>query len=313
MPKEYLSIASSVLLFILALAAVVLWPRSLPRDAAESVAASAACAHIEPDLSLMAQAAYAIDLKTGRTLYTKNANAQLPFASLAKLATIATARQSISPDDTVVISREALTPEGDSGFKMGEEWRAADLIDFTLITSSNDGAHAIALAASEKKNETLEAFIQNMNDVARSLGMNETFFTNDTGLDISSTTASAYGSARDMATLITHLVKADPRLVEGSRDERKTFVSLSGYTHVAQNTSDVIGTLSGAVASKTGYTDLAGGNLAVVFEPLLGRPVAAVVLGSTRDGRNADMEALARGAKSALTRVIICTDGLGSP
>ena len=43
---------------------------------------------------------------------------------------------------------------------------------------------------------------------------------------------------------------------------------------------------------KTGYTDLAGGNLAVVFDVAPSHPVVAIVMHSTEDGRFADMKAI---------------------
>lgn len=281
--------------------------------ASVSISDSPACASIQPSLSLVATAAYAKDLTTGKILYAKNADSQLPLASLTKLMTVATAADVIGPDDTVTISRQALAPEGDAGFVIGERWTASALIGYTLLVSANDGAHAIALAAAEKEGSTAEGFIQQMNAKAATLGMRESFFTSDTGLDISSTTAGAYGSARDIATVLAYLVKNNPALVEGTRDGSKTFTSLSGIAHHGENTSDVIEGLPGAIASKTGYTDLAGGNLAVVFEPMPGHAVAAVVLGSTRDGRTTDMQVLAEGAKKALKRMLLCADGAGSP
>jgi len=101
--------------------------------------------------------------------------------------------------------------------------------------------------------------------------------------------------------------------LEETREGSGTFTSESGYTHDAVNTSSVIGSLGGGIASKTGYTDLAGGNLAIVFEPIPGRSVAAVVLGSTREGRDSDMEALTEGVKTALKRMLVCGDGTQSP
>lgn len=302
-----LNLGYAAIVFAFALVVALSWP-GLPEKTV-NVAASVACANIEPTLSLGAEAAYVEDLKTGTPLYEKKPDAQLPLASLTKLATVVTASRILAPDDTVVITPEALAPEGDAGLRIGEKWSAQDLIDFTLIESANDGAHAIALAAAAKKGETLDSFVRSMNDEARDLGMNESFFTNDTGLDVSSTTASAYGSARDVAKLLSYVVRSNPRLVESTTEGGHSFVSKSGITHTAENTSGVISSLDGGIASKTGYTDLAGGNLAVEFEAMPGRPVVAVVLGSTRDGRDTDMQALVGTAKTALKRVIICHDG----
>ncbi len=309
-------IVLSFIVFAFALMVAFSWPDGTPGVSAARVAASPMCADITPDLSLAAKAAFAIDLATGAILYEKNADDQLPLASLTKLTTIATASAILSPDDVVTMTPQALTPEADGGdlsFRPGEQWKAQDLIDYTMIVSANRGAHALALAAAAKAGEDLNGFIAQMNAYVQGLGMHETFFASDTGLDISSTTAGSYGSAHDIAILIGTLVKTNPRLLEATREETRTFTSLSGYTHVAKNTSTVIGTLDGAIASKTGYTDLAGGNLAVVFEPMPGRPVAAVILGSTLDMRDADMQTLAAGAKTALKRMLICQNGIGSP
>jgi D-alanyl-D-alanine carboxypeptidase len=44
--------------------------------------------------------------------------------------------------------------------------------------------------------------------------------------------------------------------------------------------------------SKTGYTDLAGGNLVIVYDAGINHPIAIVVLGSTEDGRFTDVSQL---------------------
>jgi D-alanyl-D-alanine carboxypeptidase len=54
--------------------------------------------------------------------------------------------------------------------------------------------------------------------------------------------------------------------------------------------------ISGIAASKTGYTDLAGGNLAVIFEIAPMHPIAISVLGSSTAGRFADVRKLAETA-----------------
>lgn len=302
------TIALSTVLFAFAIIVVSSWPRAMS-EAGPSVAASAACADIKSHISITGKAAFAEDLTSGAVLFEKNADAQLPLASLTKLTTLATASRILSPDDTVTFTAEAMRPEadvGDLGLREGEQWRAEDLMDYTLMVSANRGAHALALAAAGKKGESIDDFVRDMDATARSFGATETYFASDTGLDISSTTASAYGSPRDIAAILSGIVKDDPRLVSETTNASGTFVSESGLTHEAKNTSDVAATLPGAVAQKTGYTDLAGGNLAVEYEPIPGRPVVAVVLGSTEDGRDADMRALIDASSAALTRAIVC-------
>ena len=71
----------------------------------------------------------------------------------------------------------------------------------------------------------------------------------------------------------------------------------------AFNTNEALGELPGLIMGKTGITDLAGGNLGIVFEVSPNHPVVAVVLGSTRDGRFEDMKKLvARTQETILKR-----------
>lgn len=297
-----------VMLFGTAVFAV--WPIAFRGAPPITAAASPFCANLSPRLSLTGDAAYAIDLESGAVLYEKNADVQLPLASLTKLMTVLVASETLGEADVVTISPDALTPEGDSGLQVGEEWRFKDLMDFTLVTSSNDGAHAIALAAQKKTRGTHEGFIGRMNAKAATLAMSQTFFADDTGLDISPSSAGAFGSARDVGILLSYIAKTNPRIIEGTAVASDSFVSLSGIPHRGTNTSGVISALPGAIGSKTGFTDLAGGNLAVIFEPLPGHAVAAVVLGSTREGRDTDMLILSRALKTSMRRDMICNTGV---
>lgn len=68
--------------------------------------------------------------------------------------------------------------------------------------------------------------------------------------------------------------------------------SLDGAVHNLENTNKFVETFPGIVASKTGTTDLAGGNFALIFDAGPMRPIAVVVLGSTPDERFSDAEQL---------------------
>ena len=57
--------------------------------------------------------------------------------------------------------------------------------------------------------------------------------------------------------------------------------------------------IPGFIGAKTGYTDLAGGNLVAVFDIDIGHPLIAVVLGSTEEGRFTDIETLINAAARA--------------
>jgi D-alanyl-D-alanine carboxypeptidase (penicillin-binding protein 5/6) len=268
--------------------------------------ASVQCASPAAPPKLLAKAAYVYDSASDREIFSYNADSQLPLASLTKLMTVVTALKALDSDEQVVITKQALSPEGDSGLVEGEVWTARDLADFSLIESSNDGVHALMLATLKKLDTTEMDFFRAMNFEAERIGLTQTYFMNETGLDLSAVSAGAYGSARDMALLISALYRERPQLVERSSTQRTTFVLGTGPKHDAENTTAVSTFLSGVIASKTGFTDLAQGNMVVLFEPVAGKTVAIAVLGSTREGREDDTRLLAEYASEYIQRAMLC-------
>lgn len=142
-----------------------------------------------PDVPLLATAAVVYDVKNDLVLYDKNGEAQLPLASLSKIMVALTALDLLPEDTVVAISQEFLNQEGNNGFTEGQEWRLSEILDATLVESSNDGAAAIAVAYAALLKETgsetppEKKFLQAMNQKAASLGLSQTYFLNETGLD----------------------------------------------------------------------------------------------------------------------------------
>jgi D-alanyl-D-alanine carboxypeptidase len=127
-----------------------------------------------------------------------------------------------------------------------------------------------------------------MNAKAHSLGLSQTYFLNVTGLDINSTISGGYGSAKDMAKLFTYAVKTYPDVFEATSYPQISVSSIGKTKYQVDNTDTIVGQIPGLIASKTGYTDLALGNLAILFDAGLMHPIAIVVLGSTEEGRFTD-------------------------
>ena len=190
--------------------------------------------------------------------------------------------------------------EGDSGLFAFERWSAKDLFDFTLMVSSNDGATALASVAGGAKliregsvGDTAESsFVDEMNSIAKNIGLKQTYFVNETGLDPTTTLSGGYGSARDTSKLLEYIILHEPHLIEATVYPTLGFTSTSNYEHVATNTNEIVGSIPGLIASKTGFTDLAGGNLVIAFDAGIDRPIIVSVLGSSKDGRFEDVEKL---------------------
>ena len=68
------------------------------------------------------------------------------------------------------------------------------------------------------------------------------------------------------------------------------------------NTNQSIEELFGAEGSKTGFTDIAGGNLGVIVDITVGHPVVLVVLGSSREGRFKDIATLYTALQKSLEK-----------
>lgn len=247
-----------------------------------------------------AQSAFVFDIHNNRILFEKEGDQQMPLASLTKLMTALVAHESLGRDALITISDESFEPEGDSGLLLNEVWRSGDLIDFTLMTSSNDGAHTLALETAQRERVKGSDFYTLMNTKSSELSLGQTFFLNPTGLDVSSSTSGAYGSARDVAYLLAYAQENAPEAFDRSSEASRTFISVSGFEHEAQHTSSLASTLPRGAIIKTGFTDLAGGNLGVIVEPILGNPVAIVVLGSSRESREQDIERLHDAVKRTL-------------
>lgn len=274
-------------------------PTSLSENAAATVEATPQVEQVRAapdhapfeDMQISAHAAYVWDVREQRALYNKNAGLELPLASLTKLMTALVAREHLAGDVSVEITAAAILQEGDSNLSSGERFSARALTDFTLLTSSNDGAYALAAAAGAAlvPNNPEQAFIDAMNAKAVEIGLSQSHFTNPTGLDLDEEVSGSYGSARDMAFLMEYLVLEHPEILVQTREQVRTIYDGAGAQFEAENTNSTVVEIPGLIGSKTGFTDLAGGNLVIAFDAGLNRPIVISVLGSTREERFSDV------------------------
>jgi len=251
------------------------------------------------EITLNAKAVFVYDMRNHEVLFAKNSERQLPLASITKLMTALIALDTFSTEKVIEIGPDAIESEGDSGLEVNERWKLKDLISFTLISSSNDGASALASAINNAGNVegTLEQsdqspVVSKMNTKARKIGMTQTYFINGTGLDTTLNVSGSYGSARDIVLLFEYILGHEPSLIEGTRDSIGIFVSLDKTKHVVSNTNASIANIPGFIGGKTGFTDLAGGNLVIAFHKGLNHPIIISVLGSSLEGRFKDVEKL---------------------
>lgn len=263
----------------------------------QSLSAAAAQSYLKqvalPDNALTAKSAVLYELGTGRILYQKNAHEQLPLASLTKLMSIEIVL-SLKPSDTPVqITRNDIAPDGDSGLRVGQTIMLGDLIKLAIVASSNDAMEAAAASIGA-------GFIDKMNAAAAAKGLTKTHFFNVTGLDINTKASGAYGSAYDVARLAAFFYSDHPDFFEMTT-RADVSIDQDGKALKAKATAVPLQNIPGFVAAKTGYTELAGGNLVAVFDLEPGHTVIAAVLGSTRDGRFSDVDTIIKTARKELS------------
>ncbi len=254
-------------------------------------------------VSIKARAAHVVDLTTGTVLFEKNADEALPLASLTKLMTALVAFEVVDPETYVTITRPAAQLESGGTLTMGEIFTVADLTAFSLVSSFNSAAYMLAFEVGKLlgDRDPMAQFITAMNLTAYDLQLSTLSFKNSTGLDIDTKTPGAEGSARDISALMAHLFTSYPELLQKSTLPSLRIYNKQGSYHDAHNTNDVLPKLPNLYGSKTGYTDLAGGNLTILFDAGFNRPIVVTVLGSTRNERFEDVLALVQAAQAAIT------------
>ncbi len=260
------------------------------------------------NLSLEAKAFSVYDMKTGRDLFADNADAVLPLASVAKVMTAATALSLIPETTLVTISAEAVGQEGDSHFFVGEQWVLRDLVRFMLLESSNDAAYAVAESVGSIATSTEDRalgrafFIETLNARAQAMGLVATHFENESGLDLDEARVGAASTARETTIFFADALKRFPTAFTATTLNDLQLPAANGVLREARNTNRDTDKLPLLLASKTGFTDLAGGNLVIAFDADFGHPIVIAVLGSTEKGRFSDVEKLVWATLTELSR-----------
>lgn len=257
------------------------------------------------DIDIHGKAGFVWDVREQAVLFNKNADEPLPLASITKLMTALVAYELLGDEDVIDITIEAIRADGDSGLHDGETFSLKSLTDMVLIASSNDGAMALAEAGGKSIRGAVDPdalFVHAMNIRARELGLTETEFKNPTGLDVSPNEAGAVSSARDVAHLLEYIIVNYPEIVHMTTFESKRVYTREGDSIEVENTNRVVDEIDGLIASKTGYTDLAGGNLVIAFNAAFDRPIIVVSLGSSFEGRFNDIMMMSDAARTYITQ-----------
>ena len=159
-----------------------------------------------PDLEINAKSAISVlvDSKDKeKILFEKEANQELPIASLTKLMTAWVVLEHYDLSKEITVSDQAASQIGDAKkLKQGKTFKTEYFLYPLLIESSNGAAFALANDYPGEKN-----FIELMNQEAEKIGMRNTFFSNSSGLDPENEkTETNYSTAEDLVKLIKKIL-----------------------------------------------------------------------------------------------------------
>lgn len=222
-----------------------------------------------------AKAYMILDATSGKILAQKDADRRLPPASLTKLMSLyiissALKNGQIRLDDNVRISTKAWKTEGSRMFiKEGDEVPLKTLLEGVIVASGNDATVALA----EHVAGTEEAFTSIMNQQAKILGMNNSNFTDSTGLP----NQNHYSTPHDFAILTRAYIKNFPE--DYSLYSQKWFT----YNKIRQaNRNRLLWRFQYADGLKTGHTSEAGYCL-IASAKKDGMRLITVVMGAPTD------------------------------
>lgn len=248
-----------------------------------------ALAKEKSDLTPDARSAILMEQDTGKVLYAKNADKRLPPASMTKIMTMliimeALAEDRIKLDDRVRVSEYAASMGGSQIFlEEGEVMSVEDLLKGIAIGSANDASVALA----EYIAGSVDAFVKQMNQKAKELGLKNTHFVNVTGLPAEN----HYSSARDMALIAKALLKYEKvTKYTGMYEDYLREDTAQKFWLV--NTNRLVKFYEGVDGLKTGYTNEAKYCLTATAKRN-GMRVIAVVMGApTSKSRNSQVARL---------------------
>jgi len=200
-------------------------------------------------LETTAESAMLMDAYSGKVLFAKEADKELPMASVTKLMTLLLAVEAVEEgkfklNDRVVASENAWEMGGSQIYlEPDEEMSLEEILLSVAIGSANDASVALA----EHIAGTEEAFVQLMNKRVSGMGLTHTHFVNCTGLPAKG----HYSSAYDLSVIMRECVK-HPLFAKLSSIYE---YDLRGGKFKLWNTNKLLKWYDGVDSGKTGWTE----------------------------------------------------------
>ena len=213
--------------------------------------------------SLHALSAVLMDGTSGRVLYGKNAEEPRAMASTTKIMTCILILEQCNLEETAVTSAYAASmPKVHLGAAEGEEFYVKDLLYSLMLESHNDSAVILA----EHAGGSVSEFAGKMNEKAREIGCEDTWFITPNGLDaqeeVQGEVKKHHTTATDLGKIMRYCIFQSPKkekFLEITRTPSYSFQDVSGKRSFSCNNHNAfLSMMEGALSGKTGFTSQAG-------------------------------------------------------
>lgn len=208
---------------------------------------------------LFSLSAALIDGDTGRVLYQKNGEEIRPMASTTKIMTLILALEYGNMEDIVTVSSYAAKmPDVQLGVKEGEQYKLKDLYYSMMLESHND----VAVVIAEHIGGDIESFADMMNNKAKELGLNNTYFITPNGLDSTDSKGTHSTTAIELGLIMKYCVMDSTKREEFIEICQTKEYSFKDYDNersfTVHNKNSYLDMMEGVLAGKTGFTSDAG-------------------------------------------------------
>ena len=204
------------------------------------------------------------DMDTNRIVYEKNASQVVPMASLTKMMTLlltfdAIAQKKVDYKDIVTILPSDVNRVGTNiKLNAGDQISLEELMKGMMIVSANDAA----LAISHHVGTTYGQFVENMNNKAKEIGMENTVFYNPNGLPTSINVGGNVVGVENKTTARDVLVLSK-YLYSTYGNQLTAITNMSSYVNPSkaineENTNPLLPLIANVDGLKTGFTGAAG-------------------------------------------------------
>lgn len=204
------------------------------------------------NVNAISAAAYIVmDSDNNRVLEGSNINVPYLIASTTKIMTATVVLNNADIKKEITITDEVLKSYGSGIYvEVGEKISIENLLYGLMLRSGNDAAIALA----HEVGGSMEGFVFLMNETAKLIGMNNTTFLNNHGLEENNERGNT-SSVYDMGLLSSHAIN-NPQYKKIT-STKKMIVKTNYKTYVWHNKNKLLSSYEYCIGGKTGFTKLA--------------------------------------------------------